>query len=559
MRPAPSSRHLLAALILVGASAFSAYLAMHDDRISDAQVYAACAAMKRHQPELFPADPVFGPSDMWLLETPTFRVPLELILLPTSYQNLVLPFQAMTGVLTLLYLAGMYALLYHQCRSWSISVLVALLSATVISTLGDAQWGCGALASTTPEGFCLAVSPLLVLALLRSADRLRVLLVFGAVGLLGNIHLVTAMNLTAVLLLVYLGIHRFSIRYGARAAGCLFSAALGALPYTLYYLSLRGPASGLGEGTTYQAVRLAFAAADESVWLPQILTGTLQWEFLVRLVLLAVAATAVLLRVERYRVRHARAWFWFLPAALFVALALHGASQLIGALLGDAPPVLGFYRAAVLLLLPLYALLAQGLTNLFRLVRDHRHYLRWGCAVLLVAWMVPSDNLRVARHAAYEAATAFVDEANKPMTVLRHRAQRQRHKELRRIARYARDNTAPNAVFLTDELPFRMLARRSVVACRPDVVFFFYMRPGQLEAWTARVLRRSQASSANAGRADAEALRAFRDSLAGVEPFNRAGDWYVVLPKVAAPSLPGPLEIIASEEWGQYYVLCRIR
>ena len=96
----------------------------------------------------------------------------------------------------------MYALLYRQTRSWSLSAFVAVLSSAVTYTLGRSYWGIGSLASITPPTLVLAVVPLIVLSYLRYERQWRVLLVFAFIGVCGNLHLVTAANLTIVLLIV---------------------------------------------------------------------------------------------------------------------------------------------------------------------------------------------------------------------------------------------------------------------------------------------------------------------------------------------------------------------
>jgi len=559
MRPVPTSRHFVAVLIFAAAAALSAYFAMHDDRLGKAQAYIAAAAAKRHEPHLFPHDPVFGPSRMWLLETPAFQGLLELVLVPTDWQDLTLPFRALTGVVTMLYLCGMYALLYRQCRSWSVSALVALLSATVVEALGGAEWGTGPLATTTPEGLCLAVLPVVLVALLHYGEHVRVLMVFAFVGLLGNLHMVTAMNVTIVLLVVYLGMHRFAPQYWPTAIGGLLCAFAAALPYLLYYTGLRIAASGGESGSTYAAARAAFETAKQVPLFPEVLADALRWEFLARLGVLLAAGATVLLRVERFRVRDGRVWTWFFLAVLIVTLGLQGVSQLIGKAADFPPPVIGFARASALLLLPLYVLLAQAITNLFRLVRVQRNWARAACGGLLCLWMVSSDNLRVARHAAYDLATASMDEASRPLAVRRHHARRQRQEELLRIADWARQNTDVGAVFLTDEPAFRMLARRAVVTCRDDVAYYYYMTPAKLADWTQRLRRRVDAASEDAGRADPAALAALVDDLARTEPFQDVPEWYTILPAALAPAQDASMALVESEQWGRHYVLARVR
>ena len=152
MRPIPQNRHLLAVAILVAAAALAGYLAMHDSRLSDSQVNIAAAALKRHDPGLFQHDPIFGSSRLWLFHTPAYQGMLELILVPTDYKDPLLGFRVGAAVQTMLLLCGMYALLFWQTRSWSVSVFIAVLSTRLIEMPGGGFWGSGPLESVTPGG-----------------------------------------------------------------------------------------------------------------------------------------------------------------------------------------------------------------------------------------------------------------------------------------------------------------------------------------------------------------------------------------------------------------------
>ena len=240
MRPVPRSRHLLAVMVFAAVAAASAYLASMDHRLSSAQVNIATAAVKRHDPAAFPHDLVFGEGKLWLFHTPAFQSLLELVLVPTGYHNLHLPFRVMAGVVTVLYLCGMYALLFAQCRSWSISAFVAVLSG------GDG--GVGSLESMTPAGLCTAVYPLIVLGVARYSrpargepltGQWRLLLVFAVVGFTGNLHLPTAMNMTLILLIAYMARQSFSPRCLPIAIGCGLASLVAAQPLAGYYFGHR--------------------------------------------------------------------------------------------------------------------------------------------------------------------------------------------------------------------------------------------------------------------------------------------------------------------------------
>ena len=567
MRPIPQSRHPLAVLIFAAVAAAAGYFAFMDDRLSSSQVNIASAAVKRHDPACFRHDAVFGERELWRFHTPAFQSLLELVLVPTSYQDLRLPFRALAGIFTMIYLCGMYALLYSQCRSWSVSAFVAVLSSRVIETLGGAHWGIGSLESITPPGLCLATVPLIVLAFVRysqpepgqsSSAQWRLLLVFAVVGLMGNFHLVTAMNVTIVLLIAYVARQRLSPRCLPIAIACGLCALLAAMPYAWYYFGLRAAMSRWDSDPTAATVLDALRIGRLAVLYPDMLKALLDWRMLAGALVLVVPATAVLAHVERFRTQNLSLWVYLAAGSLFTALGLHGASQLIGRALDTAPPVIDFLQASSLLMLPLYVLLAQAVTNVFRLLRAHRKFIRWACAALLAAWMVPSDNLRVARHAVADVATAFMDEADKPAYVLRHREQQDRRTELEAIGHWALRRG--RSMYVTDRGEFRVLAHRPIVAGPNDARYFYYLAPGRLPQWVTRFRKQQQLLYPPAGRAEPDALVQFVADLIKEQPdMAEVGEWYVILRAKVAPAKPGAMKVVEGESWGRHYRLYRIR
>ena len=164
-------QHVTAAIILMLVAGVYGWLATYDNRLDSDQVRLATVAIKEHDPSLYPNDPVFGDAGMWRGHSPLFLGALETVLAGTGYDDLTLPFRVMAPILTLVFMLGMYALLYRQCRSWSISVFVAVLGTTMTSTPGRSHWGLGPVASATPSGLCLALFPLIVMGFLNRSPR----------------------------------------------------------------------------------------------------------------------------------------------------------------------------------------------------------------------------------------------------------------------------------------------------------------------------------------------------------------------------------------------------
>jgi len=385
----------------------------------------------------------------------------------------------------------------------------------------------------------------------------RVILVFVVVGLLGNFHLVTAMNMTLVLLTAYLVRHRFSPRCLPVALGSAAAALIAALPYVWYYFGLfarttAGHAAPPAE-TTFEALRVG----ELTVLYPELLKSLLDWRVLAGVLVLGIPAVAVLVKVERYITQNVRLWVGLIAGGAAVSLGLHGASQLVGSLLGRVPPVIDFVQASALLMLPLYVLLGQAATNLFRLLRTHRTLLRWALAVLLAAWMIPSDNLRIARWRLSELSTSFLSEEDKPNYVLRHREKEDSRRELAAIADFAGER--PGSMYITDRGEFRILARRPIVAGPDDVRYLYYLAPWRLGEWLDRYRRQEELLGPPAGTTDGDAVARFvKDLIAQDQRLADVSDWYVLLRAQTAPKQPGPLEPVESSDWGRYYKLYRV-
>jgi hypothetical protein len=541
MRPVPRSRHLVAVIIFAAAASGSGLMALYDENLSDTQIEMATGAIKRHQPELFRQDFVYGDSRLWRVHSPALYGWMDLVLVPTDYRDPTLPFRIMTGVVVMVYLCSMYPLLYRQCRSWSVSAFVSVLSTTVIFALGGSYWGVGSLGSITPRALYIAVIPLVMLAYLRYVDTPRLPLVFAFIGLMGNFHLMTAMNLTVVLLIVHLGTGRFAARRWPMTVACGLSAAVGAAPYVLYYFALRAGADQCGAAASSEVVTQALEQL--ALLYPAMLKDMLYW--LLMVLALAIPAGAVLLRVERFRTRDLGLWAWFIVAGLVTSLVLHGLSQVVGLVRGAAPPVIDLVQASGLVMLPLYVLLAQGLTNLFRIVRAYRHVLRWACAAFMVAWMLPSNNLRVLRHWAYDAATMFMKEEDKWLRIQELHVQQRERAELAAIADWARANTATDAVFVTDRGEFRMRARRAIVGAEKDARFVYYLAPWRMAEWWQRYRRQGPVLE----QGDAPNLRRLAQEVSAGP--GGAARWYVILHAGRAPEAAAGLTPELSDRWGK--------
>lgn len=559
MRPVPSTRHVLSVAIFLAVSAASGYLAWKDRHLSEEQVGFATAAVKRHQPDLFRYDTVYGEVNaqgrLRQLHTPVFLSLMELSLIPDNYEDLTLPFRVGVAPFVFLYLCGMYALLWRQTRSSTISAYVAVLSILVLPTFGNWFWGVGTLASITPQGVLIALSPLLILSYLQNAHRPQVAATFGAIGLCANLHLVSAANLAIILLAVHLGRNRFSLSSLVRGVGCAVFFCAAASPYLLYFIALRrsiAAAAGYPPVSSADVLR-ALDISELAVLYPELLRSLLNWGLYVSA--LAIPAGVLLWRLERFRVRNLDLWLWMAGMATFVALGLHGLNQWLGHLGDSAPPMIDFIQASCWVLPPLYVIFAQALTHLFRIVQKQRRLLQHAFGLFLLAWLLPSDNLRPVRHGLYDLATRFLEEADRPIRVQEIHDRRAEQAELDALADWAGSRTRLDALFLTDQSEFRMKARRSVLVCRDDLRLFYYLAPWMLREWTDRLLEQYQWLGPPL---DSARLVDAVSRLARMPAYRAVSEWYAVLPAHAAGNILPPLEEISSPRWGNWWRLVRI-
>jgi hypothetical protein len=560
MRPVPSSKHILAVVIFAAVAATSGYLAWTGGRLCDEQLSFAAAAAKRHDPSLMEFDSVYGRVNadgrLRQLHTPVFMALMDMALIPTDYADLSLPFRVGVIPFTFLYLCGMYALLWRQCRSSTIATFVAILSMTVTHTFGDWYWGIGSLGSITPQGIVVAISPLILLSYTQNAHRGQVVLTFAALGLCGNLHLISAISLALVLLGVHLIRGKFSLRTIIHGVGGVVFFVLGALPYLLFYFSMRQTIAAGAPAGMHASAEAAFAALRIShidVLYPELLKSLMQWGLYAAA--LGLLSGVMLWRADRFHSRDVGIWIWMIVVALFIALGLQALCQFIGGLWGERAVFIDFIQASCWVMLATYVLFALALTHMFRLVRVNRRLLRYGCAVLMIAWMLPSDNLRPLRHGMYRLATTMLKDADKPIRVQELQERRQQKAELAAIADWVKQTTATDAVFLTDQDEFRMLAQRSVYVLRSDVRHFYYLAPWLLKPWTDQIIQQYRWLG---GPMDAERLIADIEALSTKGPYQKAGGWYIIVPVRATAEKFGQLKEIQSTVWGRYWRIFKI-
>jgi len=249
---------------------------------------------------------------------------------------------------------------------------------------------------------------------------------------------------------------------------------------------------------------------------------------------------------------------WMIVSAIVTGFGLQGISQAVAKIF-DVPPMLAFFGALRLVVLPLFVLLSQALTNLFRLAPRQRVLFQWLGVAALVAWVGPAENLRMARYAAWHTTTRFLDEANKPRSVLRHQDRAARHAELMAAAEWTRRNAASDAVVVTGNALFRMASRRSITGSADDWPYYYYGAPGELEAWQELIRSQDQAFYEPAAEAGDERIISLVKRLATQPTYQGASEWYLLADNDAEVGTQVGLEAIEASRWGRFYRLYRIR
>ncbi|NLF31284.1 MAG: hypothetical protein GX591_10410 [Planctomycetes bacterium] len=549
MRPPPRPRHLVAVLVFAGVAAIGGLLAFGETRLDDRQVAMATGAVRAVHEDYYPHDVVYGSDALWKLDNPIWRWYLRETFRATGRGEAAWVFAVAVGPLVFVFGLGMYALVWRQCRSWSLAVYAALMAMVVIHLADDVHWGLGPRWTVTPATVALAAVPWAVLGLLTFGGDAAVLWVFLGVGLLGNIHLVTATNLALVFAIVVVGRGRASPRSWMLAAAGLLCAAGAASPVFRYQTVQAAAFSGAGPWSHW---RVALAAESDPIGqnLGAMVSRALEFPSMGYLLALWLPAVAVTVRCERYRVRDLGAWLWMLLGVFIVGGVLHGLIAWSGASGDLSAAALGFPQALRLSLLPLFVLAAQAVSHLTRSWGAGR-VVRTGLTVLMILWLLPADNVAVARHAVQDCFVGGRDDEKPP--AVQHRIERRaRDRELRAICRWLRRNTPTSAVIACEDPHARLWAARSLVACQADRHYVQVRTPDRLEAWAARLQDQREALSPRTGGAvEPAALDRF-----GLQ----YGAAYIVVDaaSVSAASMSGGWVKDPSGRWGAYLRLYRV-
>ncbi|NQU76124.1 MAG: hypothetical protein HQ546_07425 [Planctomycetes bacterium] len=552
MRPIPKARHAVAVAVFLAVAVLVHFQAAVERDMTDDQVGVAVNVVRSLDDQLYGRDPVYGRSQLWRFQTPVWQWYLREAYLATGQTDLRRPLAMLAGPLVFIYLVGMYLLLWRQCRSWSVACYVAVMSTAVITVAGGGQWGLGPLSTMTAETVYLAATPLMVWAFVLRIGSKSALWVFAAAGALANVHLVTGMNLSLVLAVMVAANRRFSWRGWLMAFSGLLCSAAAAGPTVWYCFAQRwafAPTFTAG----WSAVEPALRRGELTVLLPDMLTKALELPSLAYSLALWIPALAVIFSGKRLHVRGIGPWVWFLVAALGVGLVLHGASQLVGALTGSAPPVIDFVHAIRFTMLALYVLFSQAVVNVMRL-GVARRAVRMTLAALIAIWLVPAENLSVPRHWVQDALTSPMPEEELPENVEKRLVHSRRNGELLSIGRFLQAYTPVDTVVICEEAGLRLWSRRALVVCRADVKHFYYLAPDRLQDWADLLREQFKILHPPAGGpVDREAMDQFAQRH-GAE-YVVMGAWQMDPPQDQRQWVRPPAE--EKDGWGRYWRLYR--
>ncbi len=196
-------------------------------------------------------------SDPAFMHSLTFIIAIRVLNAVTGHTAITIKILLLPKLL--IYLLGMYSLLYYLTKRKTVSLLVSILS-IVPRFLPDDHWGIGPIISSEPKCFVYACVPMLVLIFLKYRHNIMgmCLLYFG-IGCLGNIHPASAMILALMLSITQLFDRKKFKNKLIFSSVPLFCALAGVFPYAIVdlyrgVLMQRYMSSGISLGVITNAI-----------------------------------------------------------------------------------------------------------------------------------------------------------------------------------------------------------------------------------------------------------------------------------------------------------------
>ncbi len=560
MRPIPTKKHHWAVLVILAVVAINTLVTFRQNHITGSQANLLAEVFKRQEPALYGSDDVFagnGVNSASRLNLPAWQSVLASAIDIGGPDEPINALRLLGAGMLLLYLLSMYVLLYRQTHSTSAATLVAVASMSIFS-ISRPYWGLGPIFSVTPASMYLTVVPLLVLGFVRTHKKPAVLLVFLAAGLCGNIHFISAVNLSVVMLAAMLGLGRLKPGAWVRAAGSFAAAVVGASPAIYhYYVTFSAAGAFHLPAMTWQGLRSVLDNNGVNVLYPEVLIEALRW--LPVACALVGPVVIILCLTGRYRANNLGEWLGMLISAVFVSFGLHGLVQIAVRWFSPVsgwPVLIELFEALRLAMLPLYVLLAQATVHLLRMTHRHRAWVRVTAGLLAAVYIGSSYNTLPIRHMVGDAVAGISERDLFSRRSLRYA----KEAELREVASWVGRNTATDALFISSRAEIRLYGRRSLLACPSDLPYMLHLWPGRAREWNETInAQRRVLTPYQSARADTDKIIEFVD---GYRQRRRLSDVpiYILFPARSAPTPNDRVRQIDSpnDKWGRHWQLFRI-
>jgi hypothetical protein len=381
-----------------------------------------------------------------------------------------------------LFIAGHYAFFRAVAGRALPAALATLGALTARNALGGEVWGFDGVPAAATRTILAGLVPPLLLLYLAARRRPWLPGYWGVLGLLFNVHPVSAYHLAQATAVAHLWTERLRPRAVAQVALGVVLFVAGALPYAIPFFSGRE-----GGGT------------------PAELRAALDYRF--PYLFYPIAPNAVL-SVAFHMALPLGAWLWWrrrgepnavlsplVPVVGAIVVLGFGGTAAIQAL-GTAldRPYLDIQQLRVLRLL--YPILLGGLALAYaRLLQAPEARARLAALGLLLLSLVPPAEVI---HAASEDTRARVKHAlgwgppPRPPAVVTPA-------DRRALWAWARSETPAAALFFTDDWEFRLRTRRSVTGSFKDGAFMFLAGGGPFVRWYARDREQSACRAAGGG------------------------------------------------------------
>ncbi|MBN1346278.1 MAG: hypothetical protein JXQ73_26560 [Phycisphaerae bacterium] len=376
--------------------------------------------------------------------------------------------------LTVIYLLVMYGALYAITRSTPAAVVVAMLSAQRLMSLGGSYWGVDTVGTVQPRTFVLIFTPALFFLAWRLRESWWFVLPFALTGLLLNVNPPGALFFGGLLGAAFLLTHRTSNVRSSRLAAAAVAFVIGAAPFAYTHVTAR--ASSKVEGPAVP--REDFMAALEYRF-----AGTSSFpietenahQFLSNFgPMLFLAAAGWVLRNGKRGPLDRWLLCFFLLAAIAPVVAQYVMQKTFMAM-GKAPPIANVMRAQKNAYLVMYVYAAFLILEL--MARTNRRgrvllVVTAGAAAIFGGPLLRAEVFRANLSQLRELASGNRLHVEAP--------------DIDRVADWARDETPRDALFLfshTRFAPFRFCAQRSLVTSFTDGGMALYNGPARIVQW----------------------------------------------------------------------------